>query len=384
MTDESPSVVRWLVGANGLEAVARVTAALRSRRDELSIGESLRTEGLDAPRASAVLAAAIARMRGAGDEFVFTREAFEQASPQLASAWRARRFEGQDRVIDLCCGAGADSIELAKTAGSVVSVDRSEARALLARHNRGPGADVVVADVLRPPLSLRTTVHADPGRRARGRRAHRVVEYEPPLPLLLSALTGTPGACVLVAPGIDFDDASIPLAAELEFVQIGSNLVECAMWLGDLRRASATATMLPSEDSISRHEEPPRLPVTRMGEFLLEPLPAVVRARVHESIEPNARRIAERRALLTLSRPSRSPWFRSWRVEADLPFRARTGKEWLHKSEPLEIEISMHGIRTSVEQVWSDFGRPQRGPNGRRAFIVRLDDGARVYMCVPA
>ena len=66
----------------------------------------------------------------------FTREALEQASGELIAAHRAERYRSYATIADLCCGAGADTLALARIA-SVVAVDRDPLRlAMAAAHLR--------------------------------------------------------------------------------------------------------------------------------------------------------------------------------------------------------------------------------------------------------
>ena len=77
-----------------------------------------------------------------------------------------------------------------------------------------------------------------------------------------------------------------------------------------------------------------------------------------------------------------SPWWRSWRIEADLPFHVKSLASWLRKADALPVEIELVGHQVDVDQLWRALGRPRRGPRGRRIFLVRTDDGVRAYICI--
>ena len=68
-------------------------------------------------------AKAAAKFADAG-RMLFTRDAFEMASGDATAAHRAKRFAGYNRVADLCCGLGADTLALAAAGRDVVAIDR--------------------------------------------------------------------------------------------------------------------------------------------------------------------------------------------------------------------------------------------------------------------
>ncbi|MBW3659704.1 MAG: hypothetical protein KY457_13780 [Actinobacteria bacterium] len=383
---------RWLVGTEGLQRLADAVAALDAGVDELTVAARLRRDGVEPEHARTVLDAAQARILARSrlpraDELVLTRAAWEQASHPAASTARAARVAGASAVTDLCSGVGGDALAIAATGPAVTAVDRDEARLTLLAHNAtvlGLAVTTVVADVLRYPIAPGSLVHADPGRRAAGRRLRRLGELLPPVPSLLAAAAPAAGCGIALSPAVDLTDPDLPADGELEFLQLGPQLVESSLWLGDLRRggAVATATLL-DEDGAVRHRvdrdgPPVDLPVGALGAFLLEPHAAAVRARVHAGLgeELGARRVARTRALLTADVAPATPWFDVWQVDAVLPLRARTVAAWLRTADVGPIEIATHGVDIDPAAWWRRLGRPPRGPEGTRIHLVRLDDGA--------
>lgn len=391
MPGPSPEVAAWLVSSRGLRTLAETTEWLDGS-DALAVGTALREQGLDPQRAAAVTSAAATRLRAReryadADRLVFTPALLEQASHPTVAAWRARRFRGSGTVVDLCCGAGADAMVLSEHA-VVLAVDRDPVACMLARHNMAgrPGRGwTVIGDATRPPVRPGTTIHIDPARRLGSRRARALAEYRPPAPAVVPALLAADGAGMVVSPAVDIDDPDLPDDGELEFVQVGNDLVEAVVWLGDLRTAGlvSSATLLgPDGDVRARlvREGPPgELPVRPFGGWLVEVAPAVVRARLHDMVgaSMDAWRVAERRALLSTDRrPEPSPLYRSWQVEAVLPVRARDLRRWLREAEDLPLEIATHGMDIDPQELWTRLGSPTRGPSGRRLHLVRLDRGA--------
>lgn len=385
-----PATARWLGTPAGREAVAAARRALASTGDTLRAGQALGAAP-PAHRAAAVACAVTAgeveAALGGGGHLLFTGPAWEQASHPAVSAWRARRFAAAQRVVDLCCGAGADALALAAAGPRVLALDRDEARVVLADHNAGLlGAPVgcVVADARHPPVDGGEVVHCDPSRRRAGGRARRLADYAPPVPTLRPTLEAAAGAGLVLSPGVDLDDPDLP-PAELEFIQHGRDLVEATAWMGALRTPGvvARASLLPGGHTVVRSGPVAKLPAGPPGEWVLEVAPAAIRARLHDLLGAGvgARRISRRRALLTTDEhPGEGPWWRLWRLEAALRPRPREVRRHLRTLEEAPLEIATAGVDADPEGWWRRLGSPPRGPGGRRLLLVRLEDGARALL----
>ena len=120
---------------------------------------------------------AIARRLLASDKML------QQASSLRLSVYKGRRMlevagraGAAPTILDLCCGLGADAIGLALAGAEVRGYDRDEAAVLCATHNAAIAGQASrcrfhAADVTAIELSPESIVHADPDRRATGRRA---------------------------------------------------------------------------------------------------------------------------------------------------------------------------------------------------------------------
>ena len=403
MAELDLQTARWLTSSAGLDAVASAVEAMDTGRELLGVSDRFRRAGLSASRTSAVLGAADARRRARGrwrqtEQILFTRGGWEQASDPAVSAWRAARFTAcqalgtgsstseRNRVWDLGAGVGGDAVALAASGASVTAVDVDPARLVLLEHNArvlGVTLETLVGDALSvspPPDAL---IHADPSRRSDdGRRLRALAEYRPPVRTLLERHSRAPGFGVVLSPAVDTHDPDLPEDVELEFVQVGDDLVESVVWGGALRQDDvvATATLLP--EGLQRHRtssDPPRLAVGPVVDHLVEVVPAAVRARLHDEIggEVGAHRVADVRALLTVGEPPPpSPWYRSRQVVTVLPARPRSVRRWLRAGDHGPVELVLHGLRADPTQWWRDLGRPPRGPNGIRVELVRNDEGA--------
>ncbi|WP_280414919.1 THUMP-like domain-containing protein [Nocardia carnea] len=76
---------------------------------------------------------AAAKLSGAQD-WLFTDDALQQATPTLVARHRATRLAGRD-VHDVTCSIGAELVELARVCPRVVGSDLDQVRLRMARHN---------------------------------------------------------------------------------------------------------------------------------------------------------------------------------------------------------------------------------------------------------
>lgn len=383
----------WVVGDDGRALVAGATADLDAGADEVALVEGLRRRGLTADRASLVTELAVTRRRArdvhpSADRLLLTRTGLQQATRPRLAAWKAERFAGR-AVVDLCAGGGSDAAALAAVATRLVAVEADPVRAVLLRHNLGllaPGATVLTGDALAAEVPAGWAVHADPDRRTGPRRLRDPEQYRPSLRALDAHLRATNALGVTMGPGVDLDH---PLLgdAELEFLQDGADLVEAVRWTGELRRAGAraSATLLPAgEHVVAEGPAGAPLPTRAIGALLLDPAPALVRARLHdrlgEALGADVGRVARRVALLTADAAAPSPWFVRREVVAVLPARPRAVRRWLVSHDAGPVEIALAGVRVDPEAWWRELGRPPRGPAGLRIDLIRLDDGAAAVL----
>lgn len=397
MEEVDEAVARWAVGP-GRAVVDALVERLREGDDVLRVGTALRADGVAPHRAAFATAAAVTRLAaiaqglpGAPD-LVLTREALEQASHPAAAAWRAGRAAaaaadvGAARLQDRCAGTGGDAVAMAAHR-PVLAVERDPGRAVLAADRAAVldvDVEVVVADALDPGLpTTGEVVHADPDRRdASGRRARRLGDHGPAVPRLLAATHDAAGRLVTVAPGVAWDDPDLPADAEVVFLEHDGRLVEAVLCTGAARQdqARATAVLLATGEQRSRAVgDRDRLPVGGIGSHLLVPSTAAVRARLHDRLgrEAGARRVADRRALLTCDHdPGASPWLVRERVEAVLPARPRALRDHLRDHPDRRVELVLHGVDADPQAWLRAAGGPPTGPDDLRVHLVRRDDDA--------
>ena len=306
------------------------------------------------------------------DELLLTRSGLEQSSGEVVAQHRAARFAGSDGlVLDLCCGIGGDLLALG-AGRPVIGVDRDVTHAVLARHNAqvyGVAARVVVADVRDIRTEPAAMVFVDPARRRAG-APHAAGEdrrggYSPPLAWCLAL--PAPRVCVKTAPGIE--RATVPAGWESEFVAVGRDLKEAALWSPAWATAKARATVLPDGDTMCADPATPPAEVRDPGPYLLDPSPAVTRAGAVADLAGAlaAWQIDARIAFLCAEHPLRSPFGRSFVIEASLPYSLKRLTAELRRLDVGSVDLRRRGLAGDVEEL-----RRRLRPSGSRRATVML------------
>lgn len=149
----------------------------------------------------------------AAAQCILPPRAFEQASNEACAAHK--RIEG-DTLLDLTCGLGVDTLYLSRRFRRVVTLERDEVLAAVARENfRRLGAENVEVVCSSAEEYLRRSdlrfdwIYADPDRRsAEGRKLVRLEDCSPDVLSLLPRLReAAPGLCLKNSPLFDVDEA---------------------------------------------------------------------------------------------------------------------------------------------------------------------------------
>jgi SAM-dependent methyltransferase len=177
--------------------------------------------------------------------------AFEQSSSEECAAHKP--LSGGS-VLDLTCGLGVDALYLSKKFERVVTIERNEVLAEVARENfRRLGAEnieVVCADSAEFVATCDDHFdwcYADPDRRgAKGEKLVRLEDCSPDMVALMPRLRSTAErVCIKASPMFDveealrlFDDCSV------EVVSLGDECKEVLIYIGESNQQQITATAL--------------------------------------------------------------------------------------------------------------------------------------------
>jgi len=324
--------------------------------------------------AAAALETAILRQEAAGKfpgagQMYFTRPALEQASSQEVAGYRCQRFAGYDRLLDLGCSVGGDTLALARLA-PILGIDLDPLRLAMAQanlHALAPTceADFVQADLSKPlPLRLsgRMGGFFDPARRTAERRIYSTRRYLPPLDTIRNWLPAMPALGVKLSPGVELAELE-SYGGEVEFISLKGELKEAVLWLGPLRSARRRATLLPGAWTLAGEPDalvgsPAEVYLSEPLAYLYEPDPAILRAGLVRTLgaQLEAAQMDADIAYLTAARRVETPFARAYQVEEWLPFDLKRLRALLRqrgiervivkkRGSPIQPEALIHELR---------------------------------------
>lgn len=188
--------------------------------------------------------------------------AYEQSSSEKAAL--RKPLEG-DSVLDLTCGLGVDAYALSKRFRRVVTIERDEMVAAVARENfRRLGADnIEVVCSSAEDFVARCSDHfdwcfADPDRRgARGEKLVRLEACSPDVVALMPALRRLADrVCIKCSPLFDVDEAlRLFDDCSVECVSLGGEAKEVNIYIGDTEPHTLTAVAIGMGEYSCRAEE---------------------------------------------------------------------------------------------------------------------------------
>ncbi|MFF0518964.1 SAM-dependent methyltransferase [Actinomadura nitritigenes] len=308
----------------------------------------------------------------------FTQAGLEQSTRASVAAHRARRFASGlpagARVLELGCGIGADLMARSRVGLTGDGVERDPLTAEVAGANVTAFdldglARVRVGDALDEDPDGYAAVFADPGRRTARGRVFDPRSYEPPLDAVLGLAGRAPAGCVKVAPGIPHE--AVPDGAEAEWVSVGGDVKEAALWLGglagDVRRR---ATLLPAGGTAAG-EAVTLVPaglgdpdVRPWGRYLYEPDGAVIRAHlVAEVADLVGGGLADPHiAYVTSDELRPTPFASAYEIDGVLPFSVKRLKAELRRLGTGVLTVKKRGSAVDVDRLRRDLGF-----GGRRA-----------------
>jgi SAM-dependent methyltransferase len=329
----------------------------------LAVGSTARAAGHDEAIVASALtqsrlrARARAKFGDDADRLYFTADGLEQSTRSLVAAHRATRFAeaAVQRVADLGCGIGGDLPHLARASrDGVLAVDRDPLTVAVAVANVAAlgltsRVEVICADVTGVDLSAVDGAFVDPARRHGGSRTFDPRAYSPPYSFVLDLASRVSATGAKLAPGIPHD--VLPAGAEAEWVSVGGDVVECALWCGPLAGAVARrATLLPAGvtvtgDGLTRATAGP------VGQFLYEPDGAVIRAglvaEVAEQLDGHL--LDTTIAYVTGDRAMASPFATSYQVLDVLPFGLKRLRSLLRERDIGVLTIKKRGSAIEPE-----------------------------------
>jgi len=310
-------------------------------------------------------------------QMIFTRAGLEQATRLNVAARHAQRFAeaGIAHVADLGCGLGADSMALASLDIRVTAVELDETTAACATMNLIPfrNATVVHADAVAVPLDGVDGVWLDPARRTTSssgtKRLWDPEDFSPPLSFVES-LAAT-GRAVGVKMGPGMPHASVPAGCEAQWVSVGGDVTEVALWFNAVRRPGIRRAALvlgpqgaAELTSSEEFDAGPVAPVGAVEGYLYEPDGAVIRAGLvaDVALQVGGHLLDEHIAYICAPELTDTPFARAYKVLEVMPFNVKALKAWVRDNGIGVLDIKKRGTSVTPEEL-----RKQLLPGGRSA-----------------
>lgn len=351
--------------------------AAATDRAALELNLRLRKEGHPAELVTAVVHQARLRARGAeklgpfAAHMLFTRAGLEQATRLNVAAMHARRFvrAGVSKVADLGCGLGSDAMAMAALELDVTAVELDETTAAAAMVNLMPwrNARVVNADATEFDLDGFDGVWLDPARRTTSSSGtSRIFDpeaFSPPLSFVESLAGRGLAVGVKLGPGIPHE--SLPAACEAQWVSVGGDVTEAALWFGPLarpgvRRAALVVGADGAADELTSAEDYDagasvrgEVPVGDVDGYLYEPDGAVIRAGlVAEALDHVGGHLVDPH-IAYFCAPSlvETPFARAYRVLNVRPYNVKALRAWAKAEKIGVLDIKKRGLDVTPEEL---------------------------------
>ena len=388
----APPGWEFLLSERGASALERVAEAIAGGGDPGRLNATLRADGLTAEETAAVLTQADLRRTAAGKfgplaaRLLFTRAGLEQATRAPVAALHAERFRaaGIRTVADLGCGIGAESVALISAGITSRPVELDPFTARLAEHNLAvaaaltgmPAPAVRVGDAESLGTDDADGAFLDPARRTSGhsdtRRLASPDDYSPSLRFAFGLADELPTG-VKLGPGLDHD--LIPGEAEAQWVSVDGQLVETGVWFGPLARPGIRRSALvlrgDEQAEISAPGPAPDRELRPLGEYLIEPDGAVIRARLIGELAGRigAGMLSDGIAYLTADTATPTPFAQVFRVREELPPKEKELRRALAERGIGSLEIKKRGA--DVDPAALRKRLKLKGPNRATLVLTR-------------
>ena len=423
-----PEMVEWLASSDGRAVLEFVTvvdddAHLRASRGDASAVDALKLANaiakhfpdLDRGLAAAALTQVQLRRKAAGrlgphaSELLYTRDGLEQASRLVVAQLRAGRYRdaGVESVADLGCGIGLDSIAFSLAGIAVTAIERDPTVATIARANAAAvgvsdrltvvEADVTDPDTLALLLSRVDAIFLDPARRdtasqtsGRSQRTLDPQAWSPPWSWVAALAERSPRLAAKVAPGIPHE--LTPDGGCTTWTSVDCDLVEAEVaWpglntAGVRRRAVVIRRDVAHElSSAISLEAEPLAPIGTIGNWIMEPDDAVIRAGLIAALAEriDARFIDPQVAYLTSDdEPPPSPFMAAFRVDEALPYSLDSLRRALTARGVGQVVVKKRAITIDPDDVRKRLKLP-KAEGKATVVITRIGTDPWAYICAP-
>jgi len=331
---------------------------------------------------------------------LYTPLALEQSSGELTAAYKASLMSGK-RALDLTGGLGVDTMFLARMFQEVVYCERDSLLCAVAGHNLKVAgvANVEVKNgdsmsmLAEYPDNSFDWIFVDPARREQGQRS---IALEAASPDVVAShdllLRHAQRVCIKASPALEINGLKKLLPA-LHTIVVVSVDRECKEILLMLERAYPSdgpvhvkAVCLNADSSeiteVVGGGETPRVVAAAVKEYLYEPDPAIIKARLSAVLARDAGLQFVNRSVdyLTADRHIEVFTGRSFRVVECIPYKPKSFRTFLERHAIAGASIQRRDFPLSVEALRKKY----RLRESERAFLFFTRDALGHPLCIYA
>jgi hypothetical protein len=331
---------------------------------------------------------------------LYTPLALEQSSGERTAEYKASLMSGK-KAIDLSGGLGVDSIALAKVFQEVVYCERDPLLSSVVEHNmKVSGINNVavkngesISMLAEYPDNFFDWIYVDPARREQGQRSIALEAASPDVVACHNLLLQkSPKVCIKASPALEISGLKKLLPA-LHSIVVVSVDRECKEILLLLERASpsngpvqvkAVCLNADSEEitEVAGGGEVPRVVGTAVKEYLYEPDPAIIKARLSAVLARDSSLQFVNKSVDYLTADRKIEVFpgRTFRVVEGVPYKPKSFRAFLERHAITGASIQRRDFPLSAEELRKKY----RLLESERAFLFFTKDAAGHPLCIYA
>ncbi len=218
----------------------------------------------------------------------FEKEDARFATPKEIAEFRAKKLKC-GRIVDLCCGIGAQTAEFSKTCKEVLGIELNKRKAELARQNcEAPNTKIIRGDVLSFDI-IKQVKEFNPDiifcdtERPESEKERNIENIKPNLKKLINSYSKIcPNICIEIPPQIVFEKLSPLGNFEAEYLSYKNKLNRLELNFGDLIESEKSAIDV---SGVKLKKEEAKISKTKKaGNYLYEVSGAVIKSELEPEL----------------------------------------------------------------------------------------------------
>jgi SAM-dependent methyltransferase len=352
------------------------------------------------------------------EKWVWTKTLLEQASDEVTSHETAADFPLDASVVDLCCGAGADSVAIAKRVSELAALDLSPIACELTRQNaesHALGFQVSHRDASQVTIGQHQFLHLDPDRRHAGARVSRLDGMTPTWDQIQLLLKKCHGASLKLAPGLrmELEELAHPPDTIRFLSRDGS--VKQQRWYWGIERWPSHSIIVST--SFKRSEPSPRpldgtlntmesglqetwhhelfakevchdtslvrVITDQIGDFIADYDPGLRASELACAFADRyrLRLLGMDHGYLTSSRLETHPMIRWYRVIEELPVDKKQLRAFAKAMSPFDWELKSRGVEIDLDQIRKLLARDPNSSSRLAILFTQVNGRYRAIAC---